>query len=147
MNSPTTKAGDPANQELQQVLGDFMATLGNVPDAIRAMADYAPEALIGYARTRRYIMRSPEAGGALDLRTKELIYTLLDVVVGNLDGAKNHVRAAIHEGLTLAELAEGCMQVMAVCGIQTWGQTGWQLCDFVAELERGGKAAAEGQDA
>lgn len=128
--------GDANNKELQAALGDFMSTLGTVPETIRAMAEYAPEALIGYARTRRYIMRSPEQGGALDLRTKELIYVLLDVVVGNLDGAKNHVRAALREGLTLPQLTEGCMQVMAVCGIEKWGQTGWKLCDYVAELER-----------
>ena len=130
------KAGDPNNHELQTVLGDYMSTLGNIPDAIRAMADYAPEALLGYSRTRRYIMKSPAQGGALDLRTKELIYVLLDVVEGNLDGAKNHVRAAVREGLTLDQLAEGCMQVMAVCGIETWGQTGWKLCDYVAQLQR-----------
>lgn len=135
--------GDPDNKELQQALGDFMSTLGTVPETIRAMAEYAPEALIGYARTRRYIMRSPAQGGALDLRTKELIYVLLDVAVGNLDGAKNHVRAALKEGLTLPQLAEGCMQVMAVCGIETWGQTGWKLCDFVAELQNGKQGSSQ----
>lgn len=136
MTTIPVKAGDPNNHELQTVLGDYMSTLGNIPDAIRAMADYAPEALLGYSRTRRYIMKSPAQGGALDLRTKELIYVLLDVVEGNLDGAKNHVRAAVREGLTLDQLAEGCMQVMAVCGIETWGQTGWKLCDYVAQLQR-----------
>lgn len=133
--------GDASNKELQDTLGHYQSTLGNVPDPIRAMAEYCPEALLGYSRTRKYIMARPENGGALDLRTKELIYVLLDVVEGNLDGAKNHVNAAIREGLTLAQLTEGCMQVMAVCGIETWGQTGWKLCDYVAEIERskGGK--------
>lgn len=122
-------------QEIEEVRAHFMQTLGNIPDPIRAMADYAPEALLGYTRTRNWIMaRPPQA--ALDVRTKELIYVLLDVVTGNLDGAKNHLRAAMKEGLTAAQLTEGCMQVMAVCGITTWGQTGWKLCDFAFELER-----------
>ena len=129
------------SKEVQHVVDHFMATLGNLPEPIRAMADYAPEALLGYARSRQYIMRRPPEG-ALDLKTKELIYVLLDVVTGNLDGAKNHLGAAMREGLTVAQLAEGCMQVMAVCGITTWGQTGWKLCDYAVTLEAGaGKGA------
>ena len=133
----TKKEKATLDQEISAVKDHFMETLGNLPEPIRAMADYAPEALVGYARTRQYIMkRPPEA--ALDVRTKELVYVLLDVVTGNLDGAKNHLGAAMREGLTTAQLAEACMQVMAVCGITTWGQTGWKLCDYAAELERRG---------
>jgi alkylhydroperoxidase/carboxymuconolactone decarboxylase family protein YurZ len=126
--------------EIAEVKAHFMETLGNIPEPIRAMADYAPEALLGYTRTRHYIMRAPEDGAALDIRTKELIYVLLDVVTGNLDGAKNHLGAAMKAGLTTAQLAEACMQVMAVCGITTWGQTGWKLCDYAAQIERQGVA-------
>ena len=118
----------------------FMATLGNVPEPIRAMIDYAPDVFTGYLTMREAIYRDPPAG-ALDLKTKELVYVLLDVVTGNLDGAKNHCRAAMAAGLTLDELAEACMQVMAVCGITTWGQTGWKLCDFARQIERGEAAA------
>jgi len=123
-------------QTQEALRAHYMETLGNLPEPIRAMLDYAPEALAGYTRTRQWIYRRPEEGGALDVKTKELIYVLLDVVTGNLDGAKNHCRAAMKEGLTVPELAEACMQVMAVCGITTWGQTGWKLCDFAAEEAR-----------
>ena len=124
------------SKELQQALDHFMGTLGNIPEPIRAMADYAPEALLGYTRTRKYLMcRPPE--GALDMRTKELVYVLLDVVTGNLAGAKNHLHAAMREGLTVPQLAEALMQTMAVCGITTWGQAGWRLCDYAAAIERG----------
>ena len=124
------------SKELQRALDHFIGTLGNIPEPIRAMADYAPEALIGYTRTRSYLMRRPPEG-ALDMRTKELVYVLLDVVTGNLAGAKNHLHAAMREGLTVAQLAEALMQTMAVCGITTWGQTGWRLCDYAASIERG----------
>jgi alkylhydroperoxidase/carboxymuconolactone decarboxylase family protein YurZ len=110
----------------------FMDTLGNVPEAIRAMMEYAPEAFVGYLEMRKAIYRNPPEG-ALDLKSKELLYVILDVVTGNLDGAKNHAKAAVDAGLTLPELAEACMQTMAVCGITTWGQTGWKLCDFVRD--------------
>ncbi len=124
------------SKELQESLDHFMGTLGNIPEPIRAMRDYAPEALIGYTQTRKYLMRRPPEG-ALDLRTKELVYVLLDVVTGNLSGAKNHLHAAMREGLTVSQLAEALMQTMAVCGITTWGQTGWRLCDYAAQIERG----------
>ena len=124
------------SKELQQALDHFMGTLGNIPEPIRAMADYAPEALVGYTRTRKYLMRRPPEG-ALDMRTKELVYVLLDVVTGNLAGAKNHLHAAMREGLTVPQLAEALMQTMAVCGITTWGQAGWRLCDYAAAIERG----------
>ena len=124
------------SKELEDALDHFMGTLGNIPDPIRAMRDYAPEALIGYTRTRKYLMRRPPES-ALDLRTKELVYVLLDVVTGNLPGAKNHLHAAMREGLTVPQLAEALMQTMAVCGITTWGQTGWRLCDYAASIERG----------
>ena len=71
---------------------------------------------------------------------------LLDVVTGNLDGAKNHLGAAMREGLTTAQLAEACMQVMAVCGITTWGQTGRKLCDYAAGLERRGDPSSRSKD-
>ena len=117
----------------------FMETLGNVPEPIRAMIDYAPDAFLGYLKMREAIYRTPPQG-ALDMKTKELVYVLLDVVTGNLDGAKNHSKAAVAAGLTLPELSEALMQVMAVCGITTWGQTGWKLCDFVRDHVEAGKA-------
>lgn len=114
----------------------FMETLGNVPEPIRAMMDYLPEHFEGYLKFREAIYRQGEGPGHLDLKTKELIYTLLDIATHNLDGAKNHGRAAYEAGMTSAELAEGCMQVMHVCGVTTWGKTGYKVVDFIAELER-----------
>ena len=68
----------------------FMKTLGNLPEPIRALMQYAPEFFGGYIQLREAIYRPPSAGGHLEVKTKELLYTLLDIVTGNLDGAKNH---------------------------------------------------------
>ncbi|WP_047144398.1 carboxymuconolactone decarboxylase family protein [Aquamicrobium sp. LC103] len=115
----------------------FMETLGNVPEPIRAMMEYLPEHFAGYLQFREAIYSKPSESGHLDLKTKELIYTLLDILTHNLDGAKNHGRAAFEAGMTSTELAEGCMQVMHVCGVTTWGKTGYKVVDFITELERG----------
>jgi alkylhydroperoxidase/carboxymuconolactone decarboxylase family protein YurZ len=113
----------------------FMETLGNIPEPIRAMMQYLPEHFAGYLDFREAVYRTPDKGGHLDLKTKELLYTLLDIVTGNLDGAKNHGKAGFEAGMTSGELAEGCMQVMHVCGVTTWGKTGYKVVDYIAELE------------
>lgn len=114
----------------------FMETLGNLPEPIRAMMEHLPEHFVGYLQFREAVYRSPAQGAALDLKTKELLYTVLDIVTGNEAGAKNHGHAAFVAGMTSAELAEACMQVMHVCGVTTWGKTGYKVVDYIAELER-----------
>ena len=120
---------------IEQGRAHFMETLGNIPEPIRAMIDYAPGYFEGYLKMREYIYREPPHG-ALDLKTKELIYVILDIVTGNQHGAENHLQAAMRHGLTTAELAEACMQVIHVCGITTWGTVGYKVCDTAARLER-----------
>jgi alkylhydroperoxidase/carboxymuconolactone decarboxylase family protein YurZ len=122
-----------ANSDIEDIKQHYFQTLGNMPGAIRAMAEYAPDAFRGYTVMREYIYREPKDGGALDLKTKELLYVILDVVCGNLPGAKNHLDAAMRAGLTLPELSEACMQTMAVFGIHTWGMTGYPLCDYMRD--------------
>lgn len=118
----------------------FMQTLGNLPEPIRALMEHVPEHFPGYLGFRKAVYRTPQQGGHLDLKTQELLYTVLDIVTGNVDGAKNHGRAAHAAGMTAAELAEACMQVMHVCGVTTWGKTGYKVVDFIAELERAAPA-------
>ncbi len=113
----------------------FMETLGNIPEPIRAMMQFVPEHFSGYLQFREAVYQSEPAEGHLDLKTKEMLYTLLDIATGNLEGAKNHGRAAFEAGMTSRELAEGCMQVMHVCGVTTWGKTGFKVVDYIAELE------------
>lgn len=113
----------------------FMQTLGNIPEPIRAMMEHAPDVFAGYLRMREGIYRDCGAGH-LDLKTKELLYVVLDVVTGNEAGARNHLQAGMKAGLSPGEVAEACMQVMHVCGITTWGMTGYKVADYAAELAR-----------
>lgn len=130
-------------QAVERGKAHFMHTLGNLPDPIRAMMEHVPEVFAGYLKMREGIYRTPAEGAALDIKTKEMLYTLLDIVTGNLDGAKNHGDAAFKAGMSSRELAEGCMVVMHVCGVTPWGMTGWKVVDHIAELERqAGRARA-----
>lgn len=131
------------SESIEKARAHFMETLGNVPEPIRAFMDHAPGYLEGYLKMREYIYTAPPKA-ALDLKTKELIYVLLDIVTRNLEGAENHLQAAMRHGLTSAELAEACMQVIHVCGITPWGTVGWKVCDTAARIEREAKGGAKG---
>ena len=114
----------------------FQETLGNLPEPIRAMMEHCPQHWPGYLRFREGVYSDHTAQGGLDLKTKELLYTVLDIVTGNLEGAINHGNAAAKAGMTSRELAEACMQVMHVCGVTTWGKTGYKVVDHIAALEK-----------
>jgi alkylhydroperoxidase/carboxymuconolactone decarboxylase family protein YurZ len=122
----------------------FHATFGRLPDNFSLLAEHAPGAFAGYGLIRDAIMRDRDAGGALDLKTKELVFALLDTLIGQKTGARNHAAAAIKLGLTLPELAEGLVQVIMAGGITTWNETGADVmrhcAQLVAEREGGPEA-------
>ncbi|MCW3475157.1 carboxymuconolactone decarboxylase family protein [Limobrevibacterium gyesilva] len=101
----------------------FMATFGRVPDQFQLLHAHAPAAFAGYGLIRSALMQDRPAA-ALDLRTKELVFALLDTLAGNAQGARSHALAAMKQGLTLPELAEGLVQVIMVGGITTWNLVG-----------------------
>lgn len=119
--------------EVERAKSHYIKVLGVLPEPIRAMAEYAPQALVAYQHFKDYLYQ-PEGQAALDLKTKELIYVVLDTATGNLSGANNHLRAAVDQGLTVPELAEAMIQVMNVCGITTFGQTGYKVLDEAKRL-------------
>lgn len=126
--------------DVERARAHYLQVLGVIPEPIRAMAEYAPEALVAYQQFKDYLYK-PDGQAALDLKTKELIYVVLDTATGNLAGANNHLRAAVEQGLTVPELAEALIQVMNVCGITTWGQTGWKVLDEARALTQPARAA------
>lgn len=111
-------------EAVERGIASFMATTGHVPPPYDVMIKHAPQAFAGYGLIRDFVMRSPEDGGALDIKTKELIFALLDTLAGQKEGAIAHAKLAIKNGLTLAELTEGLMQVLIVGGILTWNTIG-----------------------
>jgi len=65
---------------------NFEATSGRVPENFKLLAEHAPAAFAGYGMIRQSIMRDRTEGGALDLKTKELIFALLDTLIGQKTG-------------------------------------------------------------
>jgi alkylhydroperoxidase/carboxymuconolactone decarboxylase family protein YurZ len=125
---------DVTENAIQKGLDSFVATFGEVPTQYKLLAEYAPGAFAGYGLMRDFVMRDQEAGGALDLKTKEFIFALLDVQGGFTAGAKAHAANAVKLGLTLPELAEGLAQVIMVGGITTWNTAGAEVLQHCVAL-------------
>ena len=101
-------------------VANFEATRGLIPEGFKLLLEHAPGAFAGYSLMRSSIMKE----GALDLKTKELIFALLDTVIGAHEGAKVHAANAIRLGLPIEALSEGLVQCIMAAGITTWNMTG-----------------------
>jgi alkylhydroperoxidase/carboxymuconolactone decarboxylase family protein YurZ len=115
-------------------IANFTATSGRVPERFKLLRDAAPATFAGYALMRAAVMREKSEGGALDLKTKEFLFVLLDALAGNRDGAIAHLERAVRLGLTVEELAEGLTQVIMVGGITTWTLAGADVLSRALEL-------------
>jgi len=126
---------DITQDAIRQGIDSFMATTGRLPPNFALLAQHAPGAFTGYGLMRAHVMRDAHQGGALDLKTKELIFCLLDTLVGQTHGAKVHAANAMRLGLTLPQLAEGLVQVMMVGGVTTWNLSGAEVLTHCAALD------------
>ena len=107
----------------------FQATLGLVPDSVQALIEHAPGALPGYVALREFAY-----GGALDRRTVELLFAVLDVVEGHTEAAKAHAEEAVKAGLTVPQLAEALTVTMMVCGISAFATSGHHVLRHAAAV-------------
>ncbi|WP_144186257.1 carboxymuconolactone decarboxylase family protein [Elioraea rosea] len=119
----------------------FLATSGRISPNIGLLAETAPATFGGYGLMRAAVMRDKAEGAALDLRTKELIFVLLDVLVLNEGGAVAHLENAMRLGLTVEELSEGLTQVLMVGGITTWNRAGAAVMRRAVEIAASKPAA------
>lgn len=127
---------DITQDAIKQGIESFMATTGRLPPNFALLAEHAPGAFAGYGLMRSHVMRDTDQGGALDLKTKELIFALLDTLVGQTYGAKVHAANAVRLGLTVPQLAEGLVQVMMVGGVTTWNVSGAEVLRHCAGVDK-----------
>ncbi len=125
----------PASDAVDAALDQIRRTHGHVPEGFRVLAAHAPEAFLGYMGLREFVFRAPPAGH-LAIWTKELIFVLLDIQVGNVRGARNHLRNAMRAGLTVGQLTEGLVQLIMVGGITAWNMGGREILEFALEIAR-----------
>ncbi len=98
--------------EENDILKYYKEELNWNPPFADIFSSYAPEALDGYLQMREYVQN-----GKLSPKTRELIFTILDTLDGELEGAKAHAKKAISEGLSIEELVETFVIMTMVKGI------------------------------
>jgi alkylhydroperoxidase/carboxymuconolactone decarboxylase family protein YurZ len=107
----------------EEIIQYYEKELGWVPSFVKVLAKYSPGALDGYLTMRREVLKEPPAG-ALPIKIKEMLFSILDSVTGEGNGAKAHAKAAIDAGLTMEELVEGFVIAIMVTGITTMCKAG-----------------------
>ena len=83
----------------------YLSVLGVLPEPIRAMVDYAPEALVAYQQFKDYLYK-PAGEAALDLKTKELIYVAISMSNQCDYCIASHLAGARGKGMTDEQLKE-----------------------------------------
>lgn len=120
----------------QAGIDSFVKTVGTFPDRFKMLHTHMPGAFGGYGLMRSALMQDPP-DGALDIKTKELTFTVLCTLAGDKYGALNHAISGMRLGLTLPEIAEGMVQVIMVGGITTWNLVGYEVMKACEDFANG----------
>ena len=97
----------------------FQDTMGALPDSVALLQRTAPALFESYAATRQRVYGPP-----LDRQQIELVFVVLDVVAGHVEGAKAHAAAAIEAGLTPAAIMQALEICILIHGHHTWAIAG-----------------------
>ncbi len=101
----------------------FGGTIGGVPESVALLRRHAPETFAAYLAQREAVYRPPPAGH-LDLAAKELVFIVLDVVAGHVEGAVAHAEAGLRAGLTPGQIMEALSIAILIHGHQCWARAG-----------------------
>jgi alkylhydroperoxidase/carboxymuconolactone decarboxylase family protein YurZ len=93
-----------------------------LPAQFAMMLQHTPETFAGYALMRAGVMREKGDGGALDIKTKSLIFVILCIMTDDIANATLHLKNAVKKGLTMPEFVEALTQVLMVGGISRWNK-------------------------
>jgi alkylhydroperoxidase/carboxymuconolactone decarboxylase family protein YurZ len=98
--------------------------LGGVPEPIAALAGELPEVTEGFLTAREALIH---AAGDLPVWVRELLLAILSAQCGYAHGGGNHLRVALANGLTLAQLDEALGCLVLVSGLAGWERVGRPL--------------------
>lgn len=111
----------------------FQETIGTLPESVAVLRRMAPEAMRAYAETRARLYRPPPEGH-LPIASKELVFIVLDVVAGHVEGACAHAAAGLAAGLTPAQIMEALEICILIHGHHTWATAGMTVMLHVERL-------------
>ena len=118
---------------MTEIDAHFEATIGTVPQSVALLARHAPAAFAAYHAAREAAYRLPPEGH-LSLASKELVFIVLDVAAGHVEGALAHAEAGLRAGLTAGQIMEALSIAILVHGHQCWARTGAAVMRHVERL-------------
>lgn len=101
----------------------FETTIGAMPESVALLARHAPASFAAYLAAREAAYRLPPEGH-LTLASKELVFIVLDVAAGHVEGAIAHAEAGLRAGLTAGQIMEALSIAILVHGHQCWARAG-----------------------
>ena len=118
---------------MTEVAAHFGGTIGAVPDSVELLRRHAPEAFAAYLAAREVAYRLPPEGH-LELASKELVFIVLDVAAGHVEGAIAHAEAGLRAGLTPGQIMEALSIAILIHGHQCWAKAGATVMRRVEQL-------------
>ncbi len=106
-------------------LGHYSGTRTAVPDPVVSMGAFGEKWAEGFLSIRETIFEDREDG--LSFGMKSLLFCVLALTGGHTDGAIQHGRNALSNGVSKNAMMEAMMQVKLVNGIQNWGVHGYRV--------------------
>jgi alkylhydroperoxidase/carboxymuconolactone decarboxylase family protein YurZ len=119
-----------SEEDLSAALKHYENTLGVLPEVIQLMVSKMPAVFEGYARMRSAVMAEDSQ---IPGHYKELIFILLDLATGSIEGALVHTRVAMSKGLSIRELTEALAQAVLVLGISIWDRGGAEILNHALQ--------------
>lgn len=116
----------------------FGGTIGGVPDSVALLQRHAPEAFAAYLMAREAAYRLPPEGH-LPLASKELVFIVLDVAAGHVEGAVAHAEAGLRAGLTPGQIMEALSIAILIHGHQSWARAGAAVMRHVEHITASGQ--------
>lgn len=139
----TSKKNADVDAILKRHAHHYHTDMGQMPEALVQLAQYAPEAFDAYSGMRTALLKGEDEGAALPLKYKHLILTVLDCIRDEPIGVINHTRASLKAGLSIEELVEGILLGIIVYGMPAWGKVGRKAVDYAVQFEAGQAKAAK----
>lgn len=117
--------------KIEKMMEYYNKELNWNPPFAEALSKHSPDALKGYM-----MMRDSVQNGKLPKKTRELLFTILDSIDEETDGAKAHSVAAIEAGLTVEELVEAFVIVTMMKGINVMCKSGVEVINAAEEAAK-----------
>ena len=119
---------------------------GPAIESFELLAEHTPEVFEGYISLRRGAFKTPEMGGALSLREKELAILAIECMARKVNPPPTfHARKAVEAGATLPQIAEVVALCIMIGGMLTYQEAGKFV--LMAARERAAELAAEADEA